>query len=75
MDCALCRGTQAFLGAIVGEFPGHQSKANTAINRVIWILWFPGACKKLCLHSTVGYEVWNSIMSKNQCTYLNYKRL
>ena len=46
LDYTLWKGIQAFHGAIVGEFPDHQSKANIAINRVIWILWFPGACEK-----------------------------
>ena len=57
LDYTLWKGIQASLGAIVGEFPGHQSKANIAINRVLWILPFPGAYKKLCLYFTVVYEV------------------
>ena len=38
-------GLQAYLRDIVGLVPDHLNKANTAINRVMWLFWFPIAYK------------------------------
>ena len=46
-------GLQAYLGDIVGLVPDHLNKANTAINRVMWLFWFPIAYKFYlhCVHT------------------------
>ena len=36
---------QAYFGGIMGLVPDHCNKANISINRVTWIIWFPGTYK------------------------------
>ena len=61
---------QADLGDTAGSIPDHHNNANIAIKEVTRIFCFPVTLYHGLLYCS---HVCNSIVSKKQCTYLNFK--